>query len=231
MKSFFIFFFLSLNLSSLEKTFATPDKSNQGAWSGYFQSQKNAQPHDLVTKAFKLIEKKKNVIVIDLGTGNGKDISDILKAGAIVYAYDADPGSTEIIHKRFKSYVKNKKLLTHQILFEEITSLPKADMIIFVNSLPFMKKEKLLGFWKIIQDALNPNGIFIGTFFGEKHYAKRDPSRPEIFRVSREEVFNLFTNFQILNFYEEIEYDEDSSKSWKTDQFHHVYKVIARKKP
>lgn len=230
MKYYFILLLLSLNFSFLEKASASNSQPKEGPWSDYFQSQINARPHDLVTRAFELIKNKKNATIVDLGAGNGKDIATILKAGAIVYAYDADPESTNIIDKRFKYYLRSNKLLIHQLFFEDIKALPKTDMIIALNSLPFMKKDKLMSFWQIIQDALAPNGIFVGTFFGEKHYAKRDPKQPKLFRLSREEILNLFKNFQILNFYEEIEYDESSSKSWGTDQFQHVYKVIARKK-
>ncbi|OJW47972.1 MAG: hypothetical protein BGO67_08890 [Alphaproteobacteria bacterium 41-28] len=228
MKYFFIL--LLLNLSFLEKASAANGQPKEGPWSEYFQSQINARPHDLVTQAFGLIKNKKNATIIDLGAGNGKDIVNILKAGAIVYVFDADPESVNIIDKRFKYYVRSNKLLIHQMFFEDIKTLPKADMIIALCALPFMKKDKLMSFWKIIQESLNPNGIFVGTFFGEKHYAKRDPKQPKLFRLSREEILNLFTHFHILNFYEEIEYDESSSKSWGSDQFDHRYKIIARKK-
>ncbi|HUX78126.1 MAG TPA: class I SAM-dependent methyltransferase [Alphaproteobacteria bacterium] len=230
MKLFFILLLLSLNFSSLGKAIAANDKANEGPWSSYFQSQINAQPHDLVTKAFDLIKTKRALTIIDLGVGNGKDITKILKAGAVVYAYDADPESINIINKRFNFYIRNNKLFTHQMFFEDITALPTADMIISINSLPFMRKDKLLSFWKIVEDSLTPNGIFVGTFFGEKHYAKRNPKRPALFRLNREELLTLFKSFQILYFHEDFEYDENSSKSWGTDQFDHRYKVIARKK-
>jgi tellurite methyltransferase len=230
MKHFFILLLLSLNFSSLKKVSATSDQLPKGPWHEYFQSHINARPHDLVTKAFELIGKKKNATIVDLGAGNGKDIANILKAGAIVYAYDADPESVNLIDKRFKYYIKSDKLFIHQLFFEDLKVLPKADMIIALHSLPFMRQDKFLKFWQVIQNALVPNGIFVGTFFGEKHYLKRNPEQPKLFRLSREEVLNLFKNFKILNFYEEIEYDEESSKSWGTDQFDHRYKVIARKK-
>lgn len=224
------FFILLLTFSFFEKVSAAPDQLPKGPWHEYFQSQINARPHDLVTKAFELLKKKKNARVIDLGAGNGKDIANILKAGAVVYAYDADPESVNLIDKRFKYYIKSNKLFIHQMFFEDMKALPKADMVIALHSLPFMKQDKFLRLWQITQEALVPGGIFVGTFFGEKHYAKRNPNQPKLFRLSREEVLNLFKNFKILNFYEEVEYDEASSKSWGTDQFDHRYKVIARKR-
>src|ERR1700722_18744955 len=97
MKHFFMLVLLSLNFSFLEKASASNNQTKEGPWSEYFQSQINARPHDLVIQAFGLINNKKNATIVDLGAGNGKDIVNILKAGAIVYAYDADPESINII--------------------------------------------------------------------------------------------------------------------------------------
>ena len=181
--------------------------------------------HEVISKT-----RSNNLTVIDLGTGTGINIRDFIKNHATVYAYDADPEALKIVHDHFKPLIEQKKLFLYQQYFEHITSLPKSDVIIAWRSLPFMEKQRFLDFWKIITNSLTPNGLFVGTFFGTEHYLKRSPKSPAIFRMSRKEVLHLFDDFQILYFYDEMEYDEKSSKSWEMDQYEQIYKIIARKK-
>ncbi len=206
-------------------------KSDKGPWSQYFQSKSKCGPNPFITKASELILKRKPKAwtVIDLGAGTGVNISELFKENATVHAYDADPESIKLIRAQFKNYLDTQKFYVYQEYFEDIPFLPPADLIVAWRSLPFMEINQFQSFWGKIEDALFPNGIFTGTFFGEKHYSKRSPKSPKIFRLTREEVLNLFTNFQIIDFHEEIEYDEKSSKSWGIDQFEHIYKVIAKK--
>lgn len=190
------------------------------------------EPSPFVAKATEMVLKikPKNLTVLDLGVGTGRNIKTLLEKGATVYAYDSDPASIKLISKEFSSFLNSKKLYVRQEAFEGISSLPAADMIIAWRSLPFIKEEKFPAFWKKIEAALVPGGIFTGTFFGKQHKTKRPLNRPKIFRSTREEVFNLFKDFLIVDFQESLEYDEEVSKDWGGDQFEHIYKVIAKKK-
>jgi SAM-dependent methyltransferase len=196
-----------------------------------FESEDRESP--LVFKASEVIlkTKPKNLTVLDLGTGNGRNISYLLEKGAAVYAYDADPESIKLIRKKLNPFLKNKKLYVYKKSFEEISSLPTANMIIAWRALPFMEREQFPGFWEKIEKALVPGGIFTGTFFGEQHKTRRPVDRPKLFRSTRQEILNLFKNFQIIVFEETLEYDEEVSKAWGGDQYEHTYKVIARKWP
>jgi tellurite methyltransferase len=190
------------------------------------------EPSPFVAKATEMVLKikPKNLTVLDLGVGNGRNIKTLLEKGATVYAYDADPAAIKLISREFSTFLNSKKLYVHQEAFEGISSLPAADMIIAWRSLPFIKEEKFPAFWKKIKEALVPGGIFTGTFFGKQHKTKRPLNRPKIFRSTREEVLNLFKDFLIVDFQESLEYDEEVSKEWGGDQFEHIYKVIAKKK-
>jgi SAM-dependent methyltransferase len=190
------------------------------------------EPSPFVTKATEMVFKIKptNLIVLDLGVGTGRNIKNLLEKGATVYAYDADPASIKLIRREFSSFLNSKKLYVLQESFEEISSLPAAEMIIAWRSLSFMEEEKFPAFWKKIEEALAPGGIFTGTFFGKQHKTKRPLNRPKLFRLTREEVFNLFKDFLIVDFQESMEYDEEVSEEWGGDQFEHIYKVIAKKR-
>lgn len=195
-----------------------------------FEPENAESPFIIKATEIALQEKLHNLIVLDLGVGTGRNIKDLLKKDATVYAYDADPESVNLIRTKFRSFLKNKKLYVDQAFFEDMNSLPPADLIIAWRSLPFMDKDKFPAFWKKIEEALTPDGLFTGTFFGEQHKTRRPLDRPKLFRLTREEVLNLFKDFLIMDFQEEIKYDEEVSKEWGSDQFEHVYKVIAKKK-
>ena len=189
------------------------------------------EPSPFVAKATEMVLKikPKNLTVLDLGVGNGRNIKPLLEKGATVYAYDDDLASIELIKREFSSYLNSKKLVVRQEAFEDISSLPAADMIIAWRSLPFMKR-RFPAFWKKIEEALAPGGIFTGTFFGKQHKTKRPLNRPKLFRLTREEVLNLFKDFLLVDFQESLEYDEEVSQEWGGDQFEHNFKVIAKKR-
>lgn len=207
-------------------------KSHKGVWSQILQSMPEEASHSMVTEAAELALKTKphTLKVIDLGAGTGRNMTALLGRGATVYAYDAAPESIKIMREQFQPFIKNKKLFVYQEYFEDIHSLPRADLIIAWRALSFMKKEKFPLFWQEIENALSPHGIFTGTFFGEQHETKRDAQKPHLFRLTHEEVLALFTGFQVIHFQEEIKYDEEESKKVGTDQFEHIYRIIAKKK-
>lgn len=177
------------------------------------------EPSPFVSKATEMVFKikPKNPTVLDLGVGTGRNIKTLLEKGATVYAYDADSASITLIKREFSSFLNSKKLSVHQESFEEIASLPAADMIIAWRSLPFMEEEKFPAFWKKIEAALVPDGIFTGTFFGKQHKTKRPLSSPKLFRLNRDEVLHLFKAFLIVDFQESLEYDEEVSEKWGGD--------------
>jgi SAM-dependent methyltransferase len=221
---FICFFFISTDCES------TQIKQDHGYWSQYFQEKLLQEPHNFVKKGENLLSNlNAPLTIIDLGSGAGQNIRDFLKNGATVHAYDVDPESLEVLQARFQEFIDQKTLSLHQKSFESITKLPKADAVIAWRSLSFMAKEDFLNFWPIIKKSIKTNGLFIGTFFGEKHYLKRGAKSLPIHRLNRREVLNLFKDFQMLTLHEDLEFDEKSSTSWETPQHEHVFKIIAKK--
>ncbi len=232
MEKILLVFVLALTINFIEKTSAKQLKPQVSTQSQPCQFEPEDAESPFITKATEIAlkAKSKNLTVLDLGTGTGRNVKDLLEKGATIYAYDADPESIKLISEQFNCFLNNKKLYVYQESFEDIISLPTADMIIAWRSLPFMEKDKFPIFWEKIENALMPNGIFTGTFFGGQHKTRRPLDRPKLFKLTREEVLNLFKNFLIIDFQEEIEYDDEVSKEWGGDQFEHIYRVIAKKK-
>ncbi len=221
---FFLNFFLS-EICALDRT-----ASRENPWKNYYTETLKEPVDEFVSKAFELVQQETitPLVILNLGIGSGSNIQDILKQDVEVHAYDAVPESIEILNKRFRLYINNK-LHLHQVFFEDLHSLPKADMIIAWRSLSFMEKDKFFNFWKNINISLKSSGIFVGTFFGKKHYLNRSPKRPQLFRMSSKEVTDLFKNFKILYLYKEIKYNKNLSKSRGVDSYSDIYKIIAKR--
>lgn len=201
------------------------------SWSHWLQTKGRGEAFPLTIRAAEIAlkERSHNLTVLDLGAGTGRNSKPLLEKGATVYAYDAEPESIKILQEDFKTFVNSKKLYVEQAYFEDIPSLPTADMIIAFYSLPFMKEDQFPVFWKKIEDALPPKGIFVGAFFGERE-SIISAKRYKLFTLPHEKALNLFANFQIIVFNEDIEYNEEMSKERESDQYLHIYRVIAKKK-
>lgn len=224
-----VFFILSSCLPNhlLSNTLKYRDKD----WSHVLKTIPQGVANPLITKAIELSFKAhpKHLSVTDLGSGTGRNISVLLEKGAKVYAYDASLESINILHKEYSTYIQEKRLFVFQKYFQEIAELPKADLVIAWRSLSFMNKNDFLIFWPKIKASITPYGMFTGTFFGQKHYTKMDQKNSDEFKLSHSEVFKLLTDFKILHFQEELEYDEEASKEAQCDQYEHLYRIIAVK--
>lgn len=207
-------------------------KDQDKNWSHVLKTIPRGVANPLITKAVDLAFKSrpKDLKVIDLGAGTGRNISVLLKKGAKVYAYDASPQSIQILQKEYPTYLQEKHLFVFQKYFQDIQDFPKANLVIAWRSLSFMHKDDFPIFWTKMKAALSPGGIFTGTFFGDKHYTNLHSKTCARFTLSQKEVFDLFTDFKILHFQEEIEHDEEASRQEKCDQFEHIYRIVALKK-
>jgi hypothetical protein len=107
--------------------------------------------------------------------------------------------------------------------FEQIDGLPPADLVHSSYSLPFCPPAYFSQLWKTINDAIKPDGYFIGQFFGPNDsWAGKNP---DMTFLSKEEVQKLFTGFTIEKF-NEIDDDGEAAsgpKHW------HIFEVNARK--
>lgn len=177
--------------------------------------------------ALKFLPKDMEKTAIDLGAGYGNETKALLETGFKVYAYDASEESADIFNERFAS---DKNLVFKHILFEDLDSLPKANIIFAINSLPFMDREKFPYLLNTIKSSLPKGGIFAGTFFGPNHYLKRSKTSHKIFRLSEEEIKELFEDFEIVYFSQYKQKDLQSSESWGSNQYDNRFWVIAVKK-
>jgi trans-aconitate methyltransferase len=167
-----------------------------------------------------------NKVAVDLGAGAGNEVKYLLQNSYDVFAIDANQDSTNMISKRFP---QNPQLKIINKQFENIEFLPKASLILAINSIPFMTKASFPKLWHSITEALDGGGCIIVTFFGPKHHLKRGPTSPVIFRLKEHEIKKLFKDFEVVYFSETLKKNIPATISWKSNQYEHRYSIIAIK--
>lgn len=189
-------------------------------WNNYHKITNNKPP---CKNIIKFIEKYNNSIgnAIDLGCGAGGDTIYLIEHNWNVLAIDSTNVENMIRNKL--SYERQDKFNFQVQKFEEL-HLPKCDLIISNNALPFCNKKYFYNMWQEICNSINLNGFFVGNFFGLKDEWNTESDKRTF--LSKKNVLELFKDFDILEI-EEIEKNRPTAlgkmKRW------HTFEVIAKK--
>lgn len=91
-------------------------------------------------------------------------------------------------------------------------------------SLPFCNKDNFKELWNKINNSILKDGYFVGNFFGDSDEWKS--TKEKMTFLTKEEVIELFEDFEIIEF-KEVEKDDFTGlgkmKHW------HIFNVIAEK--
>ena len=158
---------------------------------------------------------------IDLGCGSGSDTIFLIQNNLNVLAIDSSDVEKMIRSKL--SDTEQEKLKFELQKFESL-KLPKCDLLISNNSLPFCEKKYFYQMWEEICSSIKNNGYFVGNFFGiNDEWNTKEDKRTFL---SKEDVIKLFNDFEILEI-QEIEKNkptaEGKMKHW------HTIEIIAKK--
>ena len=186
----------------------------------YYEKTKNSNiPKNLKT----FIDMKiKLGICIDLGCGAGRDSRFLIKNGWKVIAIDKED-TEEIIRASLNKKEQDLLKFVKQD-FEDNITLQSCNLLVANASLSFCHKKYFNELWKKVVNSITKDGYFVGNFFGVNDTWA---NRPNMTFFIKEEVIELFSSFEIINF-KEIE------KNGKTvlgvEKHWHVFNVIAKKK-
>ncbi len=194
---------------------------NSEIWRKYYEKALS-RPHSKRTEFAVSLNKSNLKVATDCGCGAGGDIQYLEQQGFQVHGFDINPDSVAICRDRFgvKSFVD-----ISESSFEAF-AYPKSAVVIANSSLFFADPNQFEATWDNIRSSLEVGGVFAGDFMGFKDsWAEnyRSPTTP----LSEAEVKGLFSDFEIVKFYER---DENAKTSLGRMKHWHTYSVVAVKR-
>lgn len=138
-------------------------------------------------------ENFKGNTAIDLGCGVGNDTEFLISKGFEVTAIDNN--------EQVKSILESRNLNSEDlnIIIDDFSKikLPKADLVNAHFSMHYVK-ENFNGFMaNLLQNVINPKGVFIGNFLG-----KEDDWKESNTTIEKEKILEYFKDFNIFYFSE-----------------------------
>ena len=166
------------------------------SWKQYFEKNKGRAVRKLFVQAVSLTCElvSGELTAIDLGCGAGIEAFYLLSRGWRVVAIDQEESSVSAVNTLTKGHM-NERMTTICSSFEDLVSIPEADLIFSYHALPFCRQDHFDRLWEMIRQADKPNGTFAGSFFGlNDDWVKSGHA----IGVSKERLDLYFSNFEIL---------------------------------
>jgi SAM-dependent methyltransferase len=155
---------------------------------------------------------------LDLGCGAGRDTRWLLQQGFRVTAVDQNPDAFLYFHD-----ILQARLTLVQSSIETFT-LETYNLINAQWSLPFIRNDLFEETLSKIKQALRPNGVFTGQFFGI-HDTWNTPGTTMTF-CTREQAQHFLDDLSVITFWEE---DKDGETALGQLKHWHIFHFIARK--
>lgn len=187
----------------------------------YFQSTENSPTRQELLDARAMIE---GGVAIDCGCGAGSDIAYLLKEGFEVHAFDVEASSIERCHKRFADEQGLHLSQTDFVGFD----YPAADLIVADASLFFCTRQDFPKVWQKIVHALQPGGVFVGSFLGMRDSMLTGAA--DYWGTARgfeeDELKQYFEGFELVRW---VEHEMNGTTGEGQAHHWHIYAVILKK--
>ena len=132
---------------------------------------------DLCHELIKLIPPSKDIKVLDIGCGEGKDAVYMAKQGYTVYAFDITKSG---INKTLKM-AKEKNIEVNAFIADinDFNIDEKFDIIYSTGTIQYLDDDKIDEFFKKVQSMTKPNGINWFNVFVDKPFIPLPPDWDE----------------------------------------------------
>ena len=133
-------------------------------WVTYNGVQGGRSVRDLCREALRLAGPGAGRTAIDLGCGAGIETRALLAEGWHVHALDGSPETRAVVLRTVGG--AHPRLTVRSAHYEDIDSLPAADLIYAGYSLPYQDVASFRRLWTMIRSALRPGGVLAVNLFG-----------------------------------------------------------------
>jgi hypothetical protein len=160
-------------------------------------------------------------VAVDLGCGEGVEVTALLEQGWIVHAVDAEAAPLERLAERTPPGLR-ERLHVHQTPYADIDVLPEADLMHASYSLPYCEPVHFHRLWAAVRASLRPGAVLACQLFGPHDDAYGDPAMT--FHTA-DEARALVDGLEIVSWTEE---DADGT-AYTGPKHWHVFHVVARR--
>ena len=160
-------------------------------------------------------------VAIDLGCGEGVEVTALLEQGWIVHAVDGEAAALERLAERTPPALR-ERLHIHQTPYADVDVLPEADLVHASYSLPYCEPVHFHRLWAAVRASLLPGAVLACQLFGPHDDSYGDPGMT--FHTA-DEARALFDGLEIVSW---TEIDEDGM-AYTGPKHWHVFEVVARR--
>jgi len=189
------------------------------SWNAYYSRTNAREPSSSLQRAVSLLPQTNEKTALDLGCGAGVETRFLLEQGFRVTAVDRQTDMREYL----LSLPSQHRLQVIHTSFETL-AFDCYDLIHARHSLPFLASESFRAVWESIQGALNPGGVFVGTFFGP-HDGWWQAYHHHMTFLERSQVEALMGHWHII---ELVEQENDAKTALGEEKHWHIFHVIAQ---
>lgn len=188
----------------------------------YFWGTKEA---DLCHELIKLIPPSKDIKVLDIGCGEGKDAVFLAKQGYTVYAFDITKSGIKKTNRLANE--NNVKINAFIADINDFNINEKFDIIYSTGTIQYLDDDKIDTFFEKVKDMTNPNGINWFNVFVDKPFIPLPPDWDEKEKLwPTAKLFSYYPDWK----FERIDETIFECNSSNIKHLHCMDVLVARKK-
>lgn len=193
------------------------------SWDEYNAHQWGREPRRSLTTALAAAATPSDhdPVAIDVGCGEGVEVTALLADGWTVYAVDGERAALDRLVARTEG-PSAERLHAVRADFAAPPDLPAADLVHSSYALPYCPPASFDALWAAVRGALRPAGVLSCQLFGPHDDAFGDP---EMTFHSADQVRALLDGLEIVHWDEE----DGEGGSYTGPRHWHVFHVVARR--